>query len=264
MGRRNNMEEQKKVIAAGIIFVLLIAAAAVIYFFFIYSKPQGPEEATQIVQEQPMVEEKVQLEAEKVEPLDVSLDESDDLVRKLAGELSSHPKLAMWLMSEELIRKFVAAVDNIANGQSPGPQIDFFKPDGDFKVFEEVGEYFLDPESYQRYDLVAEVFVSLDPKGCVTLYKQLKPAIQEAYKDLGYPDTEFDNTLKKALMELLKVPVVKQNIQLEKKVVTYTMVDNDLESLSSAQKHLLRVGPDNVRVIQGKLREMAQSLGFME
>jgi hypothetical protein len=258
------MEEQKKVIVAGIIFVLLIVAAAVIYYFFIYSKPQESEETAQIGQEQPMVEEKIQTEEEKVEPLDVSLGESDDLVRKLAGELSSHPKLAMWLMSDELIRKFVAAVDNIANGQSPGPQIDFFKPDGDFKVIDEAGDYFLDPESYKRYDLVAEVFASLDPKGCVTLYKQLKPAIQEAYKDLGYPDTEFDNTLKKALMELLKVPVVKKDIQLEKKVVTYTMVDTDLEFLSSAQKHLLRMGPDNVRVIQGQLRLMAQSLGFLE
>jgi hypothetical protein len=258
------MEEQKKVIIAGIIFILLIAAAAVIYYFFFYSKPQIAEETTQAVQEQPVVEEKVQPEEEKVEPLDVRLDESDDLVRKLAGELSSHPKLAMWLMSDELIRKFVAAVDNIANGQSPAPQIDFFKPDGDFEVLDEAGEYFIDPESYKRYGPVAEVFASLDPKGCVTLYKQLKPAIQDAYRDLGYPDTEFDGTLKKAIMELLKVPVVKNDIQLEKKVVTYTMVDTDLESLSSAQKHLLRMGPENVRAIQGQLRSMAQSLGFLE
>jgi hypothetical protein len=258
------MEEQKKVIAAGIIFVLLIAAAAVIYYFFIYSKPQEPEETDQIAQEQPVVEEKVQTEEEKIEPLDVSLDESDDQVRKLAGELSTHPKLALWLMSDELIRKFVAAVDNIANGQSPGPQIDFFKPDEDFKVIDEAGEYYLDPESYKRYDPVAEVFVSLGSRGCVTLYRQLKPAIQEAYTDLGYPDSEFDDTLKRAMMALLKVPVVKQDIQLEKKVVTYTMVDSDLESLSLAQKHLLRMGPDNIRVIQSKLREMAKLLGFMQ
>jgi hypothetical protein len=258
------MEEQKKVIVAGIIFILLIAAAAIIYYFFFYSKPQTTEETTQIVQEQPVVEEKVQPEKEKVEPLEVSLDESDDLVRKLAGELSSHPKLTMWLMSDELIRNFVAAVDNVANGQSPGPQIDFFKPAGDFEVRDEAGELFLDPESYKRYDLVAEVFASMDSQGTVTLYRQLKPAIQEAYKDLGYPDANFDDTLKRALGVLLRVPVVKQDIQLEKKVITYTMVDPELESLSAAQKHLLRMGPDNVRVIQGKLRELAESLGMME
>jgi hypothetical protein len=257
------MEEQKKVILAGIIFIVLIVAAASIYYFFIYSKPEKPVETTAVTQEQPVVEEKVQQEEEKIEPIEVSLDESDGLVRKLAAELSSHPRLAMWLMSEELIRKFVAAVDNIANGQSPMPQIDFFKPEGDFKVVDEVGEYFIDPASYKRYDLVAEVFASLDPEGTVRLYKQLIPTIQEAYKDLGYPDTDFNDTLKKAMMELLNVPVVNENIQLEKKVVTYTMVDSDLESLSFAQKHLLRMGPDNVRVIQRQLRAMAMTLGFL-
>jgi hypothetical protein len=257
------MEEQKKVILAGIIFIVLIVAAASVYYFFIYSKPEKPAETSEVVQEQPVVEEKVQQEEEKIEPIEVSLDESDDLVRKLAAELSSHPRLAMWLMSEELIRKFVAAVDNIANGQSPLPQIDFFKPEGDFKAVEEVGEYFIDPASYKRYDLVAEVFASLDSEGTVRLYKQLTPTIQEAYKDLGYPDMDFDDTLKKAMMELLKVPVINEKIQLEKKVVTYTLVDSDLESLSLAQKHLLRMGPDNVRVIQRQLRAMAMTLGFL-
>ena len=258
------MEEQKKVIIAGVIFILLIAAAAIIYYFFIYTKPQEPERTSEIVQEQAVAEEKVQPEEEKIEPLDVSLEESDDWVRKLAGELSSHPNLATWLTSDELIRKFVAAVDNIANGQSPGPQIDFFKPEGKFTVIQKAGDYFLDPESYKRYDLVAEVFVSLNPKGCVTLYKQLMPAIQEAYKDLGYPDADFNDTLKKAMMELLEVPVVEENIKLKKEVVTYALVDSDLETLSTAQKHLLRMGPDNVRAIQGSLRVMAQSLGFLE
>lgn len=258
------MEEQKKVIVAGVIFVLLIAAAAIIYYFFIYSKPQEAVETTEIGQEQPAVEEKVQTEEEKIEPLDVDLDESDKLVRELAGELSSHPRLAMWLMSDELIRKFVAAVDSIANGHSPVPQIDFFQPEGEFKVIDELGEYFIDPQSYERYDLAAEVFSSLDSKGCVTLYKQLKPAIQEAYKDLGYPNVDFNDTLRKAITELLDVPVVEENIKLEKKVLTYMMVDSDLEALSLAQKHLLRMGPDNVRLIQGKLRSFALSLGFSE
>ena len=258
------MEEQKKVILAGVIFVFLILAAAAIYYFFIYSKPQEITEADKVAQEQPIVEEKVQQEGEKIEPIDVSLDESDDLVRKLAGELSSHPKLAMWLMSKELIRKFVGAVDNIANGHSPAPQIEFFKPSGDFKTIEEAGEYFIDPESYKRYDLVAEVFASLDPNGTVTLYKQLTPAIQEAYKDLGYPETDFNDTLKKAIVELLEVPIIKESLKLEKKVVTYTMVDPDLESLSFAKKNLLRMGPDNVRVIQGQLRVLAVSLGFLQ
>lgn len=259
------MEEQKKVIAAGIIFILLIAAAAVVYYFFIYPKPkEEPTESTETVQEQPAGEEKIEPEKEKIEPLDVSLDESDALIRELVKELSSHPELAVWMMRNELIRKFVAAVDNIANGHSPAPQIDFFEPKGEFKVHEELGEYSIDPESFERYDIAAEVFASLDTKGCVTLYKKLMPVIQEAYKDLGYPDKDFNDTLKKAMMDLLEVPVVDEPIILEKKVVTYMMADPDLEALSAAQKHLLRMGPANVSGIQGQLRMMARSLGFLD
>lgn len=256
------MEEKKKVILAGIIFIVLVAIGVAVYYFFIYQKPEQPTDVSEMVQEpRPAEEEKLEAE-ERVEPIEVDLNESDEVVRELASGLSSNPRLAAWLMSKDLIRKFVAAVDNIALGQSPRPHIGFFKPEGDFEVIEESGEYIIDPASYERYDPVAEVFTSLDTKGTVTLYKKLGPALQEAYQELGYPEANFDDTLKKAIEELLKVPVVDEEIQVEKKVVTYTMVDPELEKLSAAQKHLLRMGPDNVERIQSKLREMSQALGF--
>ncbi len=256
------MEEQKKVILAGVIFVFLVIIGVAIYYFVFYQKPEQARDMSEMFQEQALAEKRVKPEEEKIEPLQFDLDESDGLMRKRIGELSSHPKLALWLMTNDLIRKFVAAVDNIATGQSPRAQIDFFKPEGDFIITEEAGEHFIDPETYKRYDLATEVFVSLDTKGCVTLYKQITPALQGAYRDLGYPDGDFHSTLKKAIMELLKVPVVEEKIQVEKKVITYLMSDSKLESLSQAQKHLLRMGPENVQRIQSKLKEMAKALGF--
>lgn len=256
------MEEKKKVILAGMIFIVLLAIGVGVYYFFIYQKPEQPAGIGENVQEQSVAEGEKLEQEEEIKPIEVELNESDELVRELAKDLSSNPRLAMWLMSKDLIRKFVAAVDNIAQGHSPRPQIDFFKPEDDFEFIEESGEYFLDPDSYKRYDLVAEVFTSLDTKGCVTLYRKLTPALQEAYQELGYPDAKFEDTLRKAINELLKVPVVEKNINLEKKVITYMMVDPELENLSSAQKHLLRMGPDNVRSIQAKLREMSRALGY--
>lgn len=258
------MEEQKKVLLAGIILVVIIVLGAAIYYFFIYQKSGQPEDIAIVAQEQIPTQEEVKPEEEKVEPLEIDLDESDELIRKLVGELSSHPELAAWLMTDDVIRKFVAAVDNIASGHSPRPQIDFFKPQENFLVTEEEGDYFIDPESYRRYDVVTEVFLSIDTKGCVTLYKQLKPAIQEAYQDLGYPDRDFHTTVKRAIGELLKTPVLEENIQVDKEVITYKMLDSELESLNQAQKHLLRMGPENVRKIQSKLRDIAQALGFQE
>jgi hypothetical protein len=258
------MEERKKVFLAGIIFFVLLAVAAAIYFFVFYQKPQQKEEIPEVTEKPSPTEETVEPGEKEWEYIEIELDESDELVRELANRLSSHPKLALWLMSDELIRKFVAAVDNIANGQSPRSHIDFFQPEEDFSVLEENGEYFLDTGSYQRYDIVAEVFSSLDTQGCVQLYGQLTPVIREAYIDLGYPQGDFHNTLKRAIAELQKVPVVEEKIVLEKKVVTYKLANPRLEELSPAQKHLLRMGPDNMKKIQAKLQAMSQALDSIE
>lgn len=259
------MEEKKKVVLTGIIFLLLIVAAVAIYYFFLKGeKVPSAEEMAEKPPAQVSLEEPLEEQEEIKEFAQVELDQSDRLIRELAQRLSSHPKLMTWLKSKDLIRKFAAAVDNIANGLSPHPQIDFFSPEGGFKVLKVAGLYYLDPESYHRYDVVADAFLSLDTEVCVRLLRQSKPLIQEAYQDLGYPDPDFNKTLFRAIVELLEVPVVESDIRVEKKVVTHMMVDPKLERLSEAQKHLLRMGPENVHIIQEKLREMAIGLDFPE
>jgi hypothetical protein len=212
-------------------------------------------------QDKPIDEDAGEENIQTPEPLQLDLDQSDDVVRTRGAELSSHSALIQWLKSQDLIRKFVAAVDNIANGETPRSHIDFFKPSGSFDVVVRDGIVVIDPGSYKRYNLVADVFSSLNTKLTVRLYWQLKPAIEEAYKELGYPNKVFQKTLVMAMAELLKVPVLNQDIEVEKDVVSYKIVDPRLESLNSAQKHLLRMGPENVEIIQSKLRELAKELG---
>jgi len=43
---------------------------------------------------------------------------------------------------------------------------------------------------------------------------------------------------------------------------TYAFRDAALESLTPAQKHLARMGPENTRVIQDKLRRIALAMGI--
>jgi len=44
--------------------------------------------------------------------------------------------------------------------------------------------------------------------------------------------------------------------------VGYAYADEGLESLNGAQKHLLRMGPRNARLVKDKLREIAAALGI--
>ncbi len=259
------MDDTKKVFGIGVGIILAIAAVVGIYLLVARRPAAGPAAEKTRAAAEPAVTEGPGAGA--IAPLDLpnlELDKSDDLLRSLARDISSHPGLAGWMRTRDLVRKFVAAVDNIANGLSPRAQVDFFSPRGAFKVARGDGMNVIDPSSYYRYDPVADIFISLDVRAAARLYISLKPLFQEAYRELGYPEEDFHAILTRAVAELLATPVVEGRVTLEKRVVSYAMVDAELEGLSQAQKHFFRMGPENVQVIQTKLRALAIACGIPE
>ena len=261
------MEENRKVVVLGIVIFLALAGLFALYYFLVLRKG-AKEAAPQVVA--PGATAAAATEAVPGAAGDllslppVELDKSDELLRQLAQDLSAHPRLALWLRRSEIIRSFVAAVDNVANGLSPKPQLEFLAPAGGFKAVSRGGTLTVDSASYDRYNVAADVFVSLDAKASIRLYRSLKPLFQQAYRDLGYPNQDFEATLVQAVMELLGVPVVDGRPAIEKTVTAYVYLDPELESLSQAQKQFLRLGPESVQVAQTKLREMALELGVPE
>ncbi len=188
--------------------------------------------------------------------------QTDAIVRELVARLSSHPTIAAWLTTDELIRNFTVVVENIANGKTPSGHLGKVRPTGAFQVREDRGSLWIDPRSFRRYDKYADAVAALDARGAARLYATLRPRMIDGYRELGHPDGNFDQTLERALVELLKTPVVEGDIALASKTVAYEFADPRLQSLSSAQRQFLRMGSRNVRLIQGKLREMAPFLGI--
>ncbi len=259
--------DQGKVFKLALLILLALVAVGAAVYLVMYRKPAAAPEAPKTEEVAPPPAAQNPAGAADLSPLSipaVALDESDPVVREFARAVSADARFGQWIQTKELVRKFVVAVDNVANGLSPRPHVDFFSPEGGFKAVTGPGETYVDDSSYARYDPVAEVFGSLDAPAAVRLYRGLQPLIRQAYKDLGYPDTDFEETLVKAMSELLGTPVVKGRIRLEKKVVSYAMTDANLEGLSPAQKQLLRMGPKNVERIQKKILELAAALGISE
>ena len=190
--------------------------------------------------------------------------ESDPLVRDLARGLSPQPTLSDWLSMPALIPRFVAGVDNVADGESPRPNLAALAPSAKFQTIERSGRVYLDPKSYARYDPFANVFASLDPHATVELYRKLQPLYDDAYRDLGHPDGHFVDAIGRAVPLLLATPVVEGDVELVPKVVSYAFADPKLEALRPAQKHFLRMGPRNVRLVQQQLRAIATELGIPE
>jgi hypothetical protein len=254
------MNSNTKTIVA--VFVALVVIVALVYFMWIRPGLQDDEiEVAEVATPVPEPTPTPTLAERLSERLvGTTLRTSDLVVRELVSELSANPKLAAWLANEDLIRRFVATVDNIGNGVSPTTQLDFMRPKGAFKVVKRGDVITIDPKSYARYDLATQVFVSLDTEGSAALYRELEPLIDDAYAEISPPGSRFSDRLDAAIEELLEVTPESGSPKLKPKVVTYVYVDESLEGLSGAQRQFLRMGPDNVMLIKAKLRDLKASL----
>jgi hypothetical protein len=180
------------------------------------------------------------------------LDASDALVRELLAGLSEHPRWAAWLVPDDLVRRFVTTVVNVAAGDSPRPQLDFLAPADSFRV----------PESFDRYDLFADVFVSLDTEATARLYRALHPLFDQAHRELGLTARTFEESLAVAIDNLLAVEVPQGGVEVVPYEAVYEFRDRRLEALSPAEKHIVRLGPENARAVQQRLRELAAAIGI--
>jgi hypothetical protein len=203
--------------------------------------------------------------AEPGEQIDLPpLDESDALVRLFVARLSSHPQVAAWLTTDGLIRNMTVVVANLAEGQTPARHLRTLKPAGAFGVRQAGGAVTLDPDSYKRYDAVAAAVDGLDARGVARFYATIRPRIDEAYAELGMEEANFDRVLERAIVMLLRTPVVEGTVPLQPGGVSYKFADPSLEGLTKAQRQFLRMGPRNMRLVKGKLREVAGFLGIPE
>ncbi|MBI5240500.1 MAG: DUF3014 domain-containing protein [Elusimicrobia bacterium] len=241
---------------------LAVAACVAVGGFFLCQKPRGPAPAEGMAAApagvpgaQPMV-----IPA----PAAVDLTDSDGMFREKAKGLSGLPQFAQWLKTEDLLRRLTAAVFCVADGTSPSESLSFLSPRKKFAVKKAGGRLVIDPKSYARYDGVAAVVGSIDARAAASLIQSLGPWFQAASGELGAPPRDFHATLLKAIGSLLQTPVVERDIPLKEKVISFSiapMPDLQLEELTAAQKHLLRMGPKNTAMVQAKLRELALALG---
>lgn len=201
--------------------------------------------------------------AEPGEQIDLPpLDQSDALMRTLVGRLSSHPVAAAWLTTNGLIRNLTVVVTNIADGETPAKHLAPVRPTGTFSTKTSGGLTWIDPASYRRYDGIAAAVDGLDARGVARFYATIKPRIDDAYRDLIGPDANFDRTLERAIVMLLRTPVVDQDVQLRTDKVSYPYANPALQELPAAQRQFLRMGPRNEQIVKAKLRAVAGFLGI--
>jgi hypothetical protein len=246
---------------ATLALVAVVATALLAVVFFVFRNPSKPAAGASPV---PLAASGPSAGASPspAPPITLpSLDESDAVARQVAAGLSAHPELARWLSRTALVRTLTVVVVNVAAGETPRPHLEFLAPRQRFRAAGGPARLLVpDPGGFADYDLFADAVASVDAGGAANGYRALAPLFETAYVELGHPEGGFAAALDKAIRALLAVPILREDVELVPHALGFRYVDPKLEGLTPAQKQLLRVGPRNVRLLQGKLRELAAAL----
>lgn len=219
---------------------------------------------------------------EGLAPPDASLPplaESDSRVAALLGELMGTDNVARFVLTEGFVRRVVATVDNLGRVQAPSrlwpvqPMPQRFMVDGG-------GDNAAAPATIAaanaaRYTAFLAFAESVPLDAAVAGYARLYPLFQQAYEELGYPRRYFNDRLVAVLDNLLRAPepagplrvrLVPVNTEVpgQRPWVRYEFVDPALESLSSGQKVLVRMGPVNAARAKTLIRKVRERVATSE
>lgn len=191
-----------------------------------------------------------------------TLNMSDTFVVARLSAIETGNALLNVLTSEELIRRFVVFVENVAEGNLP--QLDYpVARLSQSMAVRELDENLFEMQtvSYQRYTALIDTLVSIEPEQALAAYRVLKPLFQEAYAEIGYPNRNFDDALVRAIDAVMEARTAEGPFQLIKPKVMYVYADSQIESFSPVEKQLLRMGPQNVQKLKAGLSQYRERLG---
>jgi hypothetical protein len=196
----------------------------------------------------------------KRQPMDLpALESSDMLLRRLVAALSRHPLLARLLATDEIVRNSVLAVEQLGNGRTPAVPLKVLRPSERLALVGTDAAH-IDPRSFERWDSAVASLVTINPTEAAQLYVNLKPLFDQAYRELGHPGGDFDESIVRAIAMLNATPKPGADLELLRRPGYYEHVDPALKSLPPVQKQFLLIGPDNREKILTWLKRFATAL----
>lgn len=169
--------------------------------------------------------------------------------------------LSPWLQAKQLIRKYLLIANDFSQGLRLEKHMRFLKPEEAFAVENTADGLFMSKQSYHRYDQLAAAINAMDVQAAGKVYRQFKPLFQEVFAEFGYPaERPLDDLFSKSAAQILAAPTIEEPIALKKHLVYYKYADAKLEALSPVARQMLRMGPDNTRIIQNKVRQLVEML----
>lgn len=247
-GGTNRLGRSEKVLIALAIVGALLGAAWLLWPSRGAPPPAPSQVAATPVQEPPPPQESA---APPASPQDA---------HSMLEAVSGNPIYRRWLAVGDLVRRWAIVTDNAAEGVTPRKQLAFLDPGSPFSVERRGDKRVIAAESYARYDGFADAVASVDAQAVADVYRRLHPVLEGTYRELGYPDASLDRVTARALRRILAAPVREGDVVVVEEEGLWLFGDPALERLPQVEKHFLRMGPRNTRLLQAKAREIQEAL----
>jgi hypothetical protein len=204
-----------------------------------------------------------------------TVSDSDTRLMKALVDLIGSQNVAGFLQFDGIVRRFVATVDNLSRERAPASAWPVQPTKQRFTTEGRGERQTIAASNAARYNAIALFAESVDPGKAAKTYARLYPLFQQAYEELGYPGHYFNDRLIAVIDHLLQAPEpsgpvqvrlveVKGSVPSQRPWVRYEYVDPQLESLSSGQKILVRVGLENERKLKASLRGFREQIATGE
>ncbi|MBK0392714.1 DUF3014 domain-containing protein [Ramlibacter algicola] len=195
---------------------------------------------------------------------------AEDITAALIGLLGRDAVLK-FLDTTDFPRRFVATVDNLGREHAPVAVWPVQPTAGKFLVTGAGDATQVATGNDARYAAFVAFVGSVDAAKAVDLYRRMYPALEAAYRDLGFTKQPLNARVLEVIDLLLATPdpaqppkvvltEVKGPIASPRPWTRYEYQDPKFERLAAGQKMLLRVGADNRKVLKAKLLQMRQQL----
>ena len=188
-----------------------------------------------------------------------ALDESDAFVREQIASIGDST-VKKWLANPSVVRRWVAAVASASEGESPRTALSFLAPEVGFLVNERKSGTFIAPESYRRYDALANAVESIQVAAAVRAIDRLEPLCEHAWKEIAPPGTHFRSSAIAALARIAATPDVDEQVKVVPKGAIWAFADPKFEELGPLEKQVIRLGPANATKVKAKAKELREAL----
>ena len=185
------------------------------------------------------------------------LEESDDALRDALGDIPLGTAGQQYLMPGNIIERSTSLIYLMAQGEVPYKLLPVSRPKAAFPISDDGTRVVTDSAGFERYDALTQWLASLELEPLLSSLDWFIPLFREAWSYYGEDSAAFDMAVVMTLDLVIATPEVDlSEARLIRKEAVWIFEDPAIEGLAPIQKQVLRMGPENAKILKAKAAEM--------